>query len=299
MTETTARGWPVRQYGDSDLTPLSYVQGSVLAGDVHTILDFLCRRYERLVEPIVRTDSWGHSYRSVRGYAATWSEHSAGTAVDLNAPAHWIGLRGTFTDGQVRGIRQLLAECGGVVVWGGDWKSRPDEMHFEVRNDPAEIKRIAGLIREQASGTATAEPVKAQNTIGTRQGASIVQWLNDHGQDASFAARATLAAQHGIEGYRGTAEQNLKLLSILRSGTTGKRYTATTDVNRRIAPPAADGKLAEVSRFGDLPAGMAWTGTGRTQTDVRGHVWIEGRSDWMISTGQDAEWINGTHLKEV
>ena len=44
---------------------------------------------------------------------------------------------------------------------------------------------------------------------------------------------------------------------------------------------------------------MAWTGTGRTQTDVRGHVWIEGRSDWMISTGQDAEWINGTHLKEA
>ena len=70
-------------------------------------------------------------------------------------------------------------------------------------------------------------------------------------------------------------------------------------MNRRVGPPAADGKLAEESRFGELPAGMAWTGTGRTATDVRGHVWIEGRSDWMISTGQDAEWINGTHLKEA
>ena len=299
MTDTTARGWTVRQYGDPALTPLSYVQGSVLAGDVHTILDFLCRRYERLVEPIVRTDSWGHSYRSVRGYTSTWSEHSAGTAVDLNAPAHWIGLSGTFTDTQVRGIRQLLAECGGVVVWGGDWQTRPDEMHFEVRNDPAEIKRIAGLIRSQAAGTATAEPVKPQNGIGTRQGASIVQWLQDQGRDSSFSARAQLAAQHGIEGYVGSAEQNLKLLSILRSGTTGKRYTATTDVNRRGAPPTNDGKLAEESRFGELPAGMTWTGTGRTATDVRGHVWIEGRSDWMLSTGQDAEWINGTHLKEA
>ena len=299
MTDTTARGWTVRQYGDPALKPLPHVQGSVLDGDVWTILDFLCRRYERLVEPIVRTDSWGHSYRSVRGYASTWSEHSAGTAVDLNAPAHWIGLSGTFTDGQVRGIRQLLAECGGVVVWGGDWKTRPDEMHFEVRNDPAEIKRIAGLIRSQADGTATAEPVKPQNGIGTREGASIVQWLQDQGRDSSFSARAQLAAQHGIEGYVGSAEQNLRLLSILRSGTTGKRYTATTDVNRRVGPPAADGKLAEESRFGELPAGMAWTGTGRTATDVRGHVWIEGRSDWMISTGQDAEWINGTHLKEA
>lgn len=296
MTETTQRGWPVRQYGDADLTPLSYVRGGVLAGDVHTILDFLCRRYERLVEPIVRTDSWGHSYRSVRGYASTWSEHSAGTAIDLNAPAHWIGLSGTFTDGQVRGIRQLLAECGGVVVWGGDWTKRPDEMHFEVRNDPAEISRIAGLIRAQSAPKDTAP---APTKIGTRQGASITEWLTQQGKDASFAARAVLAAQHGIEGYVGSAEQNLRLLSILRSNSTGKRYTATTDVNRRVAPPAADGKLAEVSRFGELPAGMAWTGTGRTQADVRGHVWIEGRSDWMLSTGQPAEWINGSFLKEV
>ncbi len=298
MTDTTARGWTVRQYGDPALTPLSHVQGSVLAGDVHTILDFLCRRYERLVEPIVRSESWGHSYRSVRGYASTWSEHSAGTAVDLNAPAHWIGLRGTFTPDQEGGIRQILAECGGVVVWGGDWTKRPDEMHFEVRRDPAEIKRIAGLIRKQAAA-ATAEPVKAQNRIGTRQGASIVQWLDDQGKDSSFAARATLARQHGIAGYTGTAEQNLLLLSLLRAGAQGKTYVVTSDgLNRRTAPgDLRDEALAYPGA--PLAQGMRWYGTGKTATDDRGGVWVEGWSEWQRSAGQPPCWVHGGYLKEV
>ena len=298
MTDTTQAGWPVISTSEG-LQPLDFITGRVLPGDVHTILTFLCQRFERLVEPIVRSESWGWSYRPVRGSTTVWSEHSAAVAIDLNASAHWIGLSDTFTDAQEAGIRQILAECGGVVVWGGKWaSSRPDEMHFQLRHDPAEIKRIAGLIRKQAAA-ATAEPVKAQNRIGTRQGASIVQWLDDHGQDSSYAARATLARQYGIAGYVGSAEQNLLLLSLLRAGAAGKTYVVTSDgLNRRTTPgDLRDEALAYPGA--PLATGMRWYGTGKTTTDARGGTWIEGWSEWQRSAGQPPCWVHGAHLKEV
>ena len=221
-THTTQQGWTVRLDAAS-MTPLDHITGRVLSGDVHTIFDFLCRRYEYLVEPIVKGHSWGWAPRPVRGYTDVWSEHAAGVAIDLNAPAHMIGLSGTFTPGQVRGIRQLLAECGGVVIWGGDWKHRPDEMHFEVVNNPAKVKWLAGLIRGE--GAATRDEVTASPKIGTRQTASITEWLTQQGRDASFSARAKLAQQYGIGGYRGSASQNLQLLALLRdAGGTVKTH---------------------------------------------------------------------------
>lgn len=302
MTDTTARGWQI-QPTTANLVRFPWVTGHVMAGDVETIFDFLCARFNHAVEPIIKSQSWGWSYRPVRGTEAApvWSEHAAAMAIDLNAPAHPLGVKDTFTAAQQATIRQIVdRELAGVVAWGGEWTRRPDDMHFEIRNQPSEIARLAALIRQQrGDATPAAQPAAPANSIGTRQTASITEWLTQQGRDASFAARAVLAKQYGIEGYVGSAEQNLRLLSILRSGTTGKRYVATTDVNRRVAPPTTEGALAEVSRFGELPAGMAWTGTGRTATDVRGHVWIEGRSDWMISTGQDAEWINSAYLKEA
>ena len=204
----------------SATTPLDAITGRVLSGDVHTIFTFLCARYERLVEPIIKGHSWGWNPRPVRGYTDVWSEHSAGTAIDLNAPAHPMGRSGTFTAKQVQGIRQLLRECGDVVVWGGDWKSRPDEMHFEVRNDPAKVAWLAGLIRGEQ--TKPAPTPTTPTVIGTLETASITEWMTRHGMDASYANRSRLAAQYGITGYRGTAEQNLRLLTILRdtNGTT-------------------------------------------------------------------------------
>ena len=219
---TTQQGWTVRLDAVS-MTPLEHITGRVLSGDVHTIFDFLCRRYEALVEPIIKGHSWGWAPRPVRGYTDVWSEHAAGVAIDLNAPAHMIGLSGTFTPDQVRGIRQLLAECGGVVIWGGDWKHRPDEMHFEIVNNPSKVKWLAGLIRGEKAEKA--DQVKATPKIATRQTASITEWLTQQGRDASFSARAKLAKQYGITGYRGTASQNLQLLALLRdAGGTVKTH---------------------------------------------------------------------------
>lgn len=286
---TTQRGWPVI-LDASATTPLDAITGRALSGDVHTIFTFLCARYERLVEPIIKGHSWGWSYRPVRGYTDVWSEHAAGTAIDLNAPAHPMGRSGTFTPAQVQGIRQVLRECGGVVVWGGDWKTRPDEMHFELRHDPAGIARVAKLIRGEQS-TPAPTPATPPTVIGTRQSASIVEWMTANGMDASHAARARLAAQHGITGYRGTAEQNLSLLSILRDldGAKGKRYriTGASSLNVRTGPGIKH------PRLGSAPKGTIITGTGKTSGG-----WIEGATPYMASHGQTG-WWSGAEMTEV
>ena len=79
-------------------------------------------------------------------------------------------------------------------------------------------------------------------------GDSIVDYLKSTGQDSSYTARQKLATSMGIENYSGTAEQNTKLLNMLRSGatnntnnntvpatTTPKATTPTT-----TAPPVSD-----------------------------------------------------------
>jgi hypothetical protein len=46
---------------------------------------------------------------------------------------------------------------------------------------------------------------------------SIVDYLKSHGLPSDLTSRTVLAQQHGIAGYAGTAEQNIRLLAILRN----------------------------------------------------------------------------------
>ena len=53
----------------------------------------------------------------------------------------------------------------------------------------------------------------------TYTGNSIVDGLNGIGVDSSFTYRARLAEVNGISNYRGTAEQNIQMLNMLKKGT--------------------------------------------------------------------------------
>jgi hypothetical protein len=105
----------------------------------------------RRVEPVVRgdwhqADDWGYNYRKNRN-SDNLSCHASGTAIDYNATRHPNGKRGTFAAAQVAEIRKILAEVGGVVRWGGDFKSTPDEMHFEINANAAAVARVAARLR--------------------------------------------------------------------------------------------------------------------------------------------------------
>jgi len=91
-------------------------------------------------------DDWGYAYRAIRGQedAGNLSNHASGTAVDLNATKHPLGKRGTFTKEQEVKIRALAVKYG--LRWGGDYKKRADEQHFEINLSPLGVKaKIAEL----------------------------------------------------------------------------------------------------------------------------------------------------------
>ncbi len=106
--------------------------------EVAPLLIGFAREFHLTVEPLRTGWCWGYAWRAIRG-AFALSKHAPGIAIDLNAPRHPLGRRGTFTSAQVRQIRRLCTKYG--LKWGGDW-SRPDEMHFEITE-----QRAAALAR--------------------------------------------------------------------------------------------------------------------------------------------------------
>ena len=182
----TRLGWDVLTSGSSKrLTNLKWITGKVRAGDAHTILNELGRRFNAEVETIRKDWSWGYAYRNVRG-ASIHSEHSAGTAVDFNAPAHGLGLSGTFSGAQVRAIRRILADLDGTVRWGGDYAGRKDEMHFELQGGTAKLAKVAakingGTIKPVASKPKPVSKPKPAKAKGTDENRSIQTALKSMG----------------------------------------------------------------------------------------------------------------------
>ena len=151
---TSQNGWSVYT-SSGELAPLPWITGRVRPGAVWTVFDYLCRRFDREVERIDPKASWGYAYRAVRGQSSGYSNHASATAVDLNAPRHPLGARGTFNRGQVTAIRRILADLDGVVRWGGDYRNRADEMHFEINADAAAVRRVAEKVSRPVSQPVT------------------------------------------------------------------------------------------------------------------------------------------------
>jgi len=89
-----------------------------------------------------KLDDWAHAFRAVRGYSIL-SNHASGTAIDLNATEHPLGVRGTFTEKQIATIDRRLKIYDGCIRWGGHYSGRVDAMHFEVNRDIAQCERVA------------------------------------------------------------------------------------------------------------------------------------------------------------
>ena len=77
--------------------------------------------------------TWGGSWvpRYVRGSRTYLSNHSWGTAFDINVQWNMLGIQPALADqhGSVRELVDIAYEHG--MFWGGHYPSRPDGMHFE------------------------------------------------------------------------------------------------------------------------------------------------------------------------
>ena len=144
--ETSYNGYPASK-DPAEIKIKSYpVRGTDrklrCAESVGPLLAAFASEFHELIEPIDEGtfDDWGYAYRMVRGTTDKLSNHSSGTAIDLNATRHALGKVGTFPAEKVPMIRALAKKYG--LKWGGDYVNRKDEMHFEVEVSAAKAKAL-------------------------------------------------------------------------------------------------------------------------------------------------------------
>jgi hypothetical protein len=126
--------------------------------------------------------------------------------------------------GMMSTIQGMQSQYGANMRYGGiaqDGSTLPPELPGVMRSEEeylgamdafgqiepgTEIKR-----KEQP----TAQPA-SKKQLKEYEGVSVVDFLSAQGKASDYASRKELAKSLGIEGYRGTADQNLKLIDMIK-----------------------------------------------------------------------------------
>ncbi|QEM40895.1 MAG: M15 family peptidase [Phage AS32] len=150
--------WPALEQDSSKLftwtVPGDGTKLRLRNGSAGFLLIHLATRFDRKVEDLTGgiLDDWGYAYRPIRGYTTTMSNHSSGTAIDLNATQHPLGADNTFTDEEEEKINRLLRKYDGCIRWGGNYKYRVDEMHFEIDRPLRACEKVARRLMSSNRG---------------------------------------------------------------------------------------------------------------------------------------------------
>lgn len=89
----------------------------VLAGPAATVLVYVARRFHYEIDTLRAGDLVGDA---------------AGTAIDIRPGWYPAGVTGGFLPHQLIVVRDILAECDGVLRWGGDRRENSTESRFEL-----------------------------------------------------------------------------------------------------------------------------------------------------------------------
>ena len=150
-TATSQNGWTVIPSGtDRRLVKIPRILGRVRKGDVAVIFEDLVTYFDEHVEDVDQgEDDWGYAFRAIRGTSTGYSNHASATAVDINATRHPLGASGTFTRKQADKIRAMLRNRYlNKVRWGGDYRGRKDEMHFEINGNAADLRKVVAHLKK-------------------------------------------------------------------------------------------------------------------------------------------------------
>lgn len=125
-------GWNPSWVGEDSLQwvtiPGTSVSMQFMKGWPLQILRAFAADYNAFVEPLRDRDSASYTPTN----SVSTSNHLNGTAMDLNWDSHPFHVKGTFSDSQMKTIRELLEYYEGTVFWAGDWTSPIDEMHWQM-----------------------------------------------------------------------------------------------------------------------------------------------------------------------
>jgi peptidoglycan hydrolase-like protein with peptidoglycan-binding domain len=144
---TSQNGWPAnnRDIISTYTVPGTSIKLALRDGPAATVLLYVASRFNREIETLHPGWNWGYAERPIRGSSTTLSNHASGTAIDLNAPAHPMGVSAgrTFSLAEITVAHAIEKATSDVVRWGGDWVERPDGMHWEIVGTPAQVQAVA------------------------------------------------------------------------------------------------------------------------------------------------------------
>ncbi|NRG48159.1 G5 domain-containing protein [Bacillus sp. CRN 9] len=109
-----------------------------------------------------------------------------------------------------------------------DWmKANGLDSSFENRKKLAEQNGIVNYKGTASQNIQLLGNVKEDGVQALHTNTSVVDWLKANGLDSSFNNRKALAEKHGIPNYKGSAAQNIQLLSVFKE--TGVQNNITTN----------------------------------------------------------------------
>ncbi len=158
MATVSMNGWTLTGFTRSTISAGGR-STEVRSGPVATILGYVGQRFHAEVEALQTFHGWRSVALNAQIGGHPRSNHPSGTAIDCNGSRHPRYRSGTFTTGQVAAIRRILADCEGVVRWGGDFgAAMVDEMHFEIVGNAAQVAALAARLTSQVSNPGTSIP---------------------------------------------------------------------------------------------------------------------------------------------
>lgn len=156
-------GWPViKDQSDKKLTVVRLAGTDIplrLHKDAAKLLAYVAVRFDKEVSALRTSnkpgfqDEGGYNFRKIDG-STKYSNHASGTAIDLNWQKFPM-FRRNMTKKQVAACQTIVADCEGLIRWGGDYTRAVDQMHFEVapKVTAEQIKKFVSRKKVRADGS--------------------------------------------------------------------------------------------------------------------------------------------------
>ncbi|TQM79867.1 hypothetical protein FHX81_2178 [Saccharothrix saharensis] len=131
---------------------------TLLSGPAAVVLLHVARRYHYEVATLRAGDITG--YAEPPAGTPFEADYRSGTAIAVHAARYPAGATGGLFPHELAVVRDILAECEGVVRWGGDSRKTPKEGHFRLDvkpGDPA-LARVAAKVGGWAGEPGRAAP---------------------------------------------------------------------------------------------------------------------------------------------
>lgn len=189
-------GWPNCQTGKIKTLVRSDGLRLPIREELHPLVAFLIDETERRMYDVIPGWTWGFACRAIRGSKTKGSNHSTGTAIDLNAPRNGMNTAGPGWQRQHSTGHTDMPQWL-VPLWeahgfrsGMNYTGRQDPMHKEFMLSVADAKRLGidvgqGSAPGQNAGKLPLKVAKAPvySDLAAWTQALINNWIDLHNID--------------------------------------------------------------------------------------------------------------------